>query len=242
MKHNFVQTANIERFLAASGALDNRGAPEACILLVDGVPGLGKSHAGKWWAAQKGAVLIRVKAAATPHWVLNDLVKELGEQAPAYSCENLFAQAVGSLAKSPRPIVVDEVEAALHDMRTIETLRDLSDLLEVPLIFIGREFVYGRLQRYKQFTTRIGARTTFAPATLEDATKCFADLCECPVEPAVVAAVHKMSEGHIREIVKAIKNVERIGLRNKGKKVALADIAGKSLCAEVHKAAGHKAA
>ena len=73
MRPRFVKTTNVERFAATVGSLNQRGAPEACFMLVGGDAGYGKSRCGQWWAVQNNAVLIRIKAAATAHWVLTDL-------------------------------------------------------------------------------------------------------------------------------------------------------------------------
>jgi hypothetical protein len=232
MLNRFVRTSNVERFLGAVGGLEQRGAPEACILLVAGDAGHGKSMTGLWWAEQHKAVRVRIKAAATPHWILSDLVKELGEQAPARSCEQLFAQAAGTLLRQQRPVVVDEVENGLADLKCLETLRDLGDLTEVPLVFIGREYVWGRLKRHAQFRTRVGARADFTALGLEDVVKLLKELCECDVAADAAKEVHRQSEGYVREIIKAIKHVERAGLRLKGKRVDLEDIKGQTLVHE----------
>ncbi len=232
MRPRFVKTTNVERFAAAVGSLNQRGAPEASFMLVGGDAGYGKSRCGQWWAVQNGAVLIRIKAAATAHWVLTDLVKALGERTPAHSCERLFTQAVGILAKDPRPIVIDEVENALaHELKVLETIRDVSDLIEVPVILIGREYVRRKLKRHRQFWTRISAAVEFGPCSLSDVAKCCTELAEVPIAEDLVAAIHQQSEGHIREVIKAIRNVERVGLRqNRNKPVELDHMKGLPLC------------
>ena len=204
----------------------------ACLVLVGGDAGYGKSRCGQWWAVQNDAVLIRIKAAATAHWVLTDMVKALGERAPAHSCEKLFAQAVGFLAHDPRPIVIDEVENALaNDLKALETIRDVSDLIEVPVILIGREYVRRKLKRHRQFWTRISASVEFGPCSLSDVTTCCTELAEVTIDKDLVAAIHKQSEGHIREVIKAIRNVERVGLRqNRQKPVKLDHMQGLPLC------------
>ncbi len=45
MKNEFVKTKNVKSFLNALSALSQRGAKEACLMVVDGKPGLGKTHA-----------------------------------------------------------------------------------------------------------------------------------------------------------------------------------------------------
>lgn len=240
MRNLFVQTSNVKRFLAAMSVVEQRGAPEAGFMLVEGDAGTGKSATGQWWAVHNDAVLVRVKAAATPHWLLTDIVRGLGENAPARSCENLFLQAFEHLIRDRRPLVIDEVENAVRDMKVIETIRDLGDLAEVPVILIGREWVKSRLRRERQIWTRISAVAPFGPATEADVALCVKQLCEVPVADAVVAEIHRQSEGHIREVVKAIANTERCG-RRAGGTVTLDKLKGHALCQDWQRT-GRKAA
>lgn len=222
MYTRFVHTSNVDRFLTAAAAIDQRVAPEACIVLAQGQAGFGKSAAGRYWAVQKDALSIRLKCPATPHWFLTDLVRSLGEDAPAHTCERLFNQACGYLVKSPRPLVVDECEHGLGaKLEVLETVRGISDIVDVPVVLIGREYTWGALKRHKQFSTRIGAFAEFAPATLDDVRKCVEELCEVRLADAVIRRIHEESEGHVRNIVKAIKNAERIGKKNPKQAVTL---------------------
>ena len=241
MRNRFVKTANVSRFLSGVQAIEERGAPEACLMLVWGEPGFGKSRTGAWWATHNDALSIRIKAACTPYWVLSDLLRELGIT-PAHTCEKAFAQAFDELAKHPRPIVVDEIENALHrDITALETLRDISDLVEVPILMIGRETVKQRLRQHRQIWSRISALVEFGPLSLADVQLCVDELSEVKVAEAVVAEIHKQSEGRIREVVKAIKNVERIGHRTADKKVGTDQVKGKVLIHEWQRI-GRKAA
>lgn len=231
MRNRFVKTSNVDRFLAAMGDVEQRGAPEASILLVGGDAGFGKSRTGTWWHIQHDSVMIRMKAACTARWVLQDLNAALGEPDTHGRTQKLFGTAVGSLAKNPKPILVDEVEYALqNDIKALEILRDISDTVDVPLILLGREYVYKRLERHRQLYTRISGYAEFQPATAADVQLCVDELCEVPAAEEVVARIGAESEGHIREIVKAIANVERVGKRNKGKTVTLDLIQGRPLC------------
>ncbi len=228
MHNAFVKTANVQRFLSGVASVEERGAPEASFLLVSGDAGHGKSHTASWWALHNNAAQIRVKAAATPHWVLTDIVTELGEPAPARNCEKLFAQAVGILARDPRPLVIDEVENTIKDLKVLETIRDISDLTEIPVVLVGREYVPGRLKREKQIWSRISAWAAFQPCTRGDVEKCVAELCEIPVDGPVIDEIFAQCEGRIREAIKAIAVVERAGRRTGGK-VTLDAIAGRRL-------------
>ena len=224
MHSRFVKTSNVSRFLAAVSTLEDRGAPEASFMLVAGDAGHGKSRTGQWWATHHDAAFVRIKAAATPHWLMTDLMRELGRTAPAHSCEKLFGQIVGSLVREPRALVIDEIESAMHDMRVIETLRDISDITEVPVVLIGREYVQGHLRKYPQLWSRVSAVTLFAPVSLDDVTLLAGELCEVALDDGVIKKVHGESEGRVREVIKALANVERIGKRSAAGEVTLAEV------------------
>lgn len=232
MKSIFAKTSNVQRFMNGIVAVGARGAVEASLMLVAGDAGLGKSRTAQWWATQQQAVFIRLKAAATPHWFLTDLVRELGETAPAHSCEKLFGQALGILVRQARPIVVDEVESALHNIKVIETIRDLSDTAEVPVVLSGREFVEGHLRRYPQIWSRISALVKFQPIVEEDVAICARELCETPIADEVIREIHKGADGRIRNVINALAVAERVGKRHPGKPVTAELLKGQTLFKE----------
>ena len=233
MKPKFVRTSNVTRFLAAIAAVEQRGAQEACLAVITGEAGFGKSRTGAWWAAEAGAAFIRVKAACTPHWILTDIVRALGEQAPARTNEKLFEQAVSALGQLQCPIVLDEVEHAIkRDITVLDTVRDLTDFCEVPLVLMGREFTIGNLRKHRQIFTRVSAIAEFQPATLEDVRLLASEKCEVAVSEDLLAHLHERSEGHVRQIVKGLANIERIGLRARQQRVDRQMVGDTELTAE----------
>lgn len=233
MKTKFVQTSNVSRFLTAVAALDDRAAPEACMALIQGQAGLGKTRTARWWAMQSDAIMLRIQESMTPTWLLKDLVTELGEQVPASRVEKLFQQVVGIMARNPRPIVVDEAERAIKNIAILENLRDLSDLMEMPVILVGREYTWGQLKRHTQIKTRISSSADFEKATIEDIRLLATELCEVKVADDVIQIINDQSEGYVREILKALKNAERIAMRAKSDEVTAKLVDGKTLVQEV---------
>ena len=49
MRPDFVETTNVRNFHGAIRAMEDRGAVEACIVVVDGKPGLGKTTTMARW-------------------------------------------------------------------------------------------------------------------------------------------------------------------------------------------------
>jgi DNA transposition AAA+ family ATPase len=233
MRAKFVRTENVKRFIAGMHALDQSGAGEACLMLADGDAGYGKSRTAQWYAESNNppGVYIRLKSACTPHWLLHDLVSELGEAAPALTVEKLFKQVVASLCVKPRPLVIDEIEHAAKDIRVLETIRDISDACEVPTILMGRDYVRDKLKRHTAIWTRIASIVEFGPTGFDDCKLLVAELLTVEVDDAVINLIQVESEGRIREIVKALAKVERIGQRVKSR-VTLDMVKGQTLCQE----------
>ncbi|MCW9036240.1 MAG: ATP-binding protein [Rhodospirillales bacterium] len=214
MKRKFVQTSNVKRFLNAYTALGNNAAPEACWMMAVGDAGLGKTRAGVWWGLKNPSVTVRLKAACTPRWLLTDLAKSLGENAPGNSCQVLFEQVCQRLIQNPKTIILDEVENGIRHIETLETVRDITDYTEVPVIALGREWVWSKLQALAQFETRVSSVAEFTKLTLEDVRLCASELAEVDITDDACVIIFENSKGKIRNIIKSIAKAENIGKRN----------------------------
>ena len=228
MKPKIAITSNAERFLNALTALENRSAREASWLLVTGRPGTGKSELVQWWACQQGAVYLRARTNWTAHWMLSDLLHEMGH-APGRSSEESFGQLLALLSRDPRTLVIDEIEHCLHDSKVIETLRDLTDLTEVPVIIVGMEEVRAKLLRREQISSRICQAVEFGLATKEDVKRLAGTLCEIGINDDLIEEIHQASGGVVRVVLDCLAEAERHGRRAKLKAVGLHDMAGQKL-------------
>ncbi len=232
MRPEFAKTSNVQRFLNGMATVDARGAREASMMLVTGDPGYGKTATVYWWAIQNGAVYLRAKANYTPFWLLSELVQELKGR-PARNSEDLSKQVVISLSRDPRPVIIDEVEHTFRDLKVLETIRDIVDLIAVPMVLVGTDQVQNRVARFAQFSSRIAAVVQFRAATAADVRLCCDVKCEVPVADDLVEEIHRQAGGRIREVMNAIAVVERHGKARTGaaakNPVCLSDMAGKSL-------------
>lgn len=240
MKTAFVETANVRRFHSALTALERRGAQEACLLVVDGLPGLGKTTALHRWAAQSGAVYLRAKKEWTAGWFLNDLLAEF-RIAPAHSYQKRFAQALeamlqrqsqASLQRRTFAVVIDEADHISRDGRLMESIRDFSDMGDIVFVLVGMGKIRDNLSRFPQIASRIAQYVRFENATLDDVKAFFEARCEVPAADDLIQFTHRITAGFNREVVEAIATVERVGKRNQagpGKPVALSHLAGQAL-------------
>lgn len=213
MKKVFAITSNAKRFLGGMTALEKRGAREACWLSLNGPAGLGKSLLVQWYAGKNDGVYLRAKTTWTSRSALAELVTELGSS-PARRQDELFAQALGTLGRDPRLVIIDEVEHCLHDIKVLETFRDLSDLCECPIVIVGMEAVKTKIQRYEQISSRITQVVDFLPASLEDVRIMAETLTELRYADDLIAKIQSESEGRYRLIMDALAEVERTAKRN----------------------------
>ena len=236
MKPVFVETSNAGRFEAALKTLERRGAEEACLMVVDGVPGLGKTTTLNRWAVQNSAVFIRAKKEWTPSWFLDDLLKAL-KVVPQHSFRKRYEQAMSALLmrqsqmvlqRKTFAVIIDEADHISRSSRIVESIRDFSDLGNIIFVLVGMGKVRDNLTAFPQVASRIAQYVGFEPAS-RDAVRQFVDgLCEVPVADDLVDFLHKVSSGFNREIKEGIASIERWGKRNPGP-VSLAGMAGQVL-------------
>lgn len=215
MKRVFATTSNSVAFDEAVQALKKRGAREASWLLLCGEAGHGKSALSQNYVAEEGGIYIRAKAHWTPAVALAELVTETGQTPERKNSAN-FDTVVRSLAINPRPIVVDEIDHILGKRDTLETIRDISDLTEIPVIIVGMEEAERRLKRFPQIYSRINQIVRTKPQKRDYVGSILADLCEVPFEDAVVDVVLAQTGGYLREILDAVTTIEAIGRRQGG--------------------------
>ena len=237
MKPVFVKTTNAVKFLDGLKALDTRGAREACLMILDGDPGCGKTEVATWWAIQNKAIFLRAKKEWTPAWMLRELLGSL-RKIPEHSFEKMFRQAIQALGERADEaarenmlfaVVIDEVDYISRSPRILETLRDLSDMLEIPFVLVGMGKVRHNLTRFPQVSSRVGQYVQFDPSPKEDTAAMVKGLCEVPVKPCLVDFLHKVSGGRNREIKEGIAAIERFGKRNAGVEIGVTEMAGQVL-------------
>ncbi|WP_226781864.1 AAA family ATPase [Oceaniglobus trochenteri] len=221
MRNAFVETSNYRRFLAGLETIKGRGAGEACLMVLDGAPGLGKTTTLSRWVAQTGSVYIRALQGWDDQWMITDLLAEMSIRAPRLKRER-YQKLVAAFGERQMQnqvsgrsfgIVVDECDLISGRREVIETLRGISDSLEVPIILVGMGNLRDNLRRFPQVESRVSSKIQFTPATREDTAALINGLSEVPVAPDLTEYVWRMSRGYNREILEAIGRIERFGRR-----------------------------
>lgn len=222
MRTKFVKTSNVLAFDAALSSLKKRGASEACMIVVEGVPGLGKTTTLSRFAVSQSAIYMRVKKKSTASWFMNELL-ELMRKEPPHSFEKKYKLALQTLSHMQAnaqntgntfALIIDEADHISNKAEVMETIRDLSDMIELPVILVGMGKIKNNLTRYPQIASRVSQFVNFHPATFDDTRKFFDEICEVAVADDLVNFTHKMTRGMNREIKEAMAIIERFGRRN----------------------------
>ena len=212
MKKIFVKTKNVKRFITMTNNLQNRAEGVPGMGLVYGEPGLGKTQTINWWAFNNDAILIRSTQLMTPRWLLNEILDSMGEMG-YYKTSDCFNLIVRNLIINPRILIIDEIDYLTIDSKTVETLRDIHDKTNVPIILVGMSNAKSRLKRYKHLYDRISEIVKFEPFTKQDIQTIVQELSEIPMTDCALNLIYS-NMNRFRQIVKAINKAEILAKAN----------------------------
>ena len=228
MKYNFVVTENVKAFTSALARVQTKSSSSNRLMLLEGEYGLGKSEAGRQYVINSPkAIYLRAKALTTPRWILEDLVKELGEQ-PLYHASRLFGQAKAQLENNPRTVIVDEADYLLHDIRCIETIRDLHDSTGAAFVIVGMGLLSNKLARHRHFCDRLAQVVKFQNLPLHDVKQVIATNCDVKLTDDAVKFIHSTSGGRFRQVKEWMEKAEQLARTNGTKEISAANLEGRA--------------
>ncbi len=212
MKKKFVKTQNVKNMISLMNNIQSRPEGVPGMALIYGEPGLGKTQAVLWWALQNDAVFIRSTNLMSSRWLLEEISEELGEM-PYYKYSDLFKQITAQLIREPRVIIVDEIDYLASDTRAIETLRDIHDKTNVPILLVGMGKADKKLMRYKHLYDRLSNVLRFEPFTKDDIKSIITQLCEIEITDCGINFIFNQTN-RFRQIVKFINKAEQVAKAN----------------------------
>lgn len=190
---------NVARLSALIERTDSRAHGLPGMGCLYGRAGLGKTTAATWACNARNACHVEALPIGGVKGLLAMIVRELGLK-PARTTEALFAQAAEQLARTGRPLLIDEADHILTD-KPIEIVRRLHDISQVPVILIGEEMLPQRLQRWERVHSRMLSWVGLEPASARDVdhlAKIYAR--NLTLGPDLKAALLKSSRGSIRNV------------------------------------------
>ena len=236
MKQHFVETSNHRRFMAGVTAVENRGSPEACILLLTGAPGTGKSCTVDNWGAKRDAIYLE----GIPGMSLSFIRDYLADQTEVVG-KGKFAQYKGMVdffKTSHQPIILDEAQHGLpNKAECIEYLRRIAEQANTILVLICHTSEKHRFSedRLAHIATRVSATPKLETANLDDCASYLNELCEVRVDAGIVKQVFEHSNGRYRLMSNAGRTLEAIASKKGMTELTAADIMGIRLCEDAMK-------
>lgn len=212
MNKIFVKTQNVKNFIGLVENLQNKPKNITKMGLVYGEPGLGKSQTALWLACKYDAIYLRATNLMTGRWLLEELVKELDE-IPRFLTSDNFNLVVKKLKQEPKMIFIDEIDYLMNNYKSIETLRDIHDETNCPIIFIGMGLAHRKLERYKHLYDRFSEILKFETFGVNDLKQIFDQLSEVPFTPDAIKFIHK-KYNRFRQIVQLINQLEMVAKDN----------------------------
>jgi DNA transposition AAA+ family ATPase len=212
MNKIFVKTKNVKNFIGLVENLLAKPVNLPKMGLVYGEPGLGKSQTALWLSAKYDGVYLRCSNLMTGRWLLEELVKELDE-IPRYLTSDNFNTCVKKLKENPQIIIIDEIDYLINDKRAIETLRDIHDETDCPIIFVGMGLVHKKIERFKHLFDRFSEIVKFETFSIADLKEIIEQLSEVTVTAVAFEFIHK-KYNRFRQIVQLINQLEIIAKEN----------------------------
>ena len=228
MKNHFVITKNVKKFQMAIQRINHNRRGVERMALVTGEVGLGKTECAIQYGAHNGAIIIRMWEMMSGHWLLREIVKELGVE-PAWRTEKLVDQLKEQLLPKPRTIILDEVDRFLKNqdrkkIAVLETLRDVHDVCHCAMVFLGEEWIDKKIKRLPQLYDRIVEIVRFEKFDVNDVKHLIGELSEYKFNDDAIEKITQDSGGRIRPIMNLINQAEEAARINELKAVTSKDL------------------
>ncbi len=147
--------------------------------------------------------------------MLGKIMTELGA-APLGRCDPMLDFIVEKLSLSNRPLFVDESDYLTENRKMLETLRDIYDGSQVPVIMIGMNEIAGNLtSKHPQLAERITQWIKFIPADQEDSRILADTVCEVKIADDLLTSLHRAANGSMRLMVGCMARIEALAKTNK---------------------------
>lgn len=212
MNKIFVKTQNVKNFIGLVENLINKPKNIPKMGLVYGEPGLGKSQTALWLACKYDGIYLRASNLMTGRWLLEEIVKELDE-IPRFLTSDNFNIVIKKLKQNPQVIFIDEIDYLMNNYKSIETLRDIHDETDCPIIFIGMGMVHRKLERYEHLYDRFSEILKFETFGVNDLSQIINQLSEIPFTPDTIEYILS-KYNRFRQIVHLINEMETFSRDN----------------------------
>ncbi|ABE45652.1 AAA family ATPase [Polaromonas sp. JS666] len=227
MRQKLAGVKNVAALQAAFETLSNRDAGIPGMGLVHGFTGAGKTTAISWLVNRTNGVYARAYGTWTPNSMLGSIMHELGA-APLQRSAQMLKYITGDLERTNRPLFIDEANYFAGDTAMLDTLRDIHDVSNVPVILIGHEGTERKLIHRAQLARRISEWVEFKPLDAEDARILADTVAEVAIADDLLAELHAHAKGSMGLMTVGLARVEAMAKANGWKRVDADQWAGRA--------------
>ena len=142
----------------------------------------------------------------TSRWLVEEIVREMDEL-PRYLTSDNFNVVISKLNQKPKIIFVDEIDYLMNNYKSVETLRDIHDKTDCPIVFVGMGLAHRKLERYKHLYDRFSEIVKFETFGVNDIGQIIGQLSEVTFTPDSIEYIHK-KYNRFRQIVQLINQME----------------------------------
>lgn len=223
MLNKTVVTENVQRTVAALTALEEnvRSSPGRGLMLVDGFTGTGKTETLKWLFTNfPQTVLLHAPKKWSASWMVEDMCLRLGLSSRSIIRHNL-RQLEKHLRERPCTMLIDEGDRVIRREELLETLRDVHDLTNVPIVLVaegrGREALARKSERAWR---RVSQVVEFKNLTVTDVQVMGKELALLDIPPAQAALIHEQAGGGVMgQVINLLEAIERLLKINPGQEI-----------------------
>ncbi|WKE64364.1 AAA family ATPase [Gallaecimonas kandeliae] len=183
--------------------------------LIHGSTGLGKTTAVTHLFNQVNGIYVVARATDSATSLLSRIMDELGAD-PMPRVSRMVDHIIEQMSMHERSLFIDEADHLMRDVRMLETVRDIYDATEVPVVLIGMDQIARRISSRKQFYNRISEWAEFRPADLEDVMIMAETLLEdgIQVDPDLLDQLRKSAGGEMRRLAIGLGRIEKLAKTN----------------------------
>ncbi|ACQ92343.1 AAA ATPase [Tolumonas auensis DSM 9187] len=238
MKHKIVEVKNMLRTEHLLDSLLNRSTMVPGIGLIHGPSGFGKTTAVEYLFNQDevNGIYIRCYRTDTVTSLLEQICREIGIT-PRHTLRSMVDGIVEVVRRDQMCLFIDEADYIVGNSRILETLRDIYDATEQPLVLVGMEEIARRISQRKQLFNRISQWIEFKPADLDDVALIAKEMLEVPVniDEELLDLIRRRSNGMVRTIVSALDKIEKMAMASDVDIIGIGDVDERELFHDVRR-------
>ena len=186
------------------------------LVVMYGPSGTGKSTAAAYVATRLDAYYVEARSSWTKKAMLEAILCSMDIRKgrtvqPARTLAGMVDQAAEQLARSGRPLIIDEMDHVV-EKNAVEVVRDLYEASRAAILLIGEEALPGKLAQWERFHGRILDWVAAQPADLDDGRALRSMYCDrVGVADDLLADVVAAAEGSVRRICVNLERIQEQG-------------------------------